>query len=265
MKKTILLLVISVMIFCAACGAQPQQSTSPSASPSASASAEPSPSPSATPSPSESASPSAPALPENVSFTTGLPLEGATYKPVAVMIENSPAARPQNGLQAADIVYEAIAEGGITRFLCLFNDHMPTTVGPVRSLRLYYLQIQEEWDSILVHFGGPMTRGLESDVFHTASAKLKLRVCGIKGIVYNNDLDHAKSSGAYFWRSTDRKAPHNAYTNLEKVQALYDYTPNARTPWQFDANTALCAKRCAGDQGEPAVRLKQLVPVVYLR
>ncbi|MCP5939883.1 DUF3048 domain-containing protein, partial [Klebsiella pneumoniae] len=57
-----------------------------------------------------------------------------------VMIENSTDARPQSGLDQAGVVFEAIAEGGITRFLALFQDTQPDYVGPVRSSRPYYVQ-----------------------------------------------------------------------------------------------------------------------------
>jgi len=60
---------------------------------------------------------------------TGLPYDGE-YKPVAMMIENSPAARPQSGVINADLVYEAHAEGGITRFLAIFLSESPEVVGP---------------------------------------------------------------------------------------------------------------------------------------
>src|SRR5690606_9454884 len=57
----------------------------------------------------------------------------------AVMIENSPDARPQSGLKDAGVVYEAIAEGGITRFLAIYQNKKPELIGPVRSLRMYYV------------------------------------------------------------------------------------------------------------------------------
>ena len=140
------------------------------------------------------------------------------------MIENAPAARPQTGLQAADIVYEALAEGGITRFFCLFNDNMPEIAGPVRSLRIYYMMIQKEWDSILVHFGGPSTSG-EANIYGKNSDYIKIRINGLKG------------GSKYFWR-VGSKGVHDVRTNLKTIQALYNYTPKERTPWQFDANTA---------------------------
>ena len=66
-----------------------------------------------------------------------IPDKSAISKAVtAIMIENSPSARPQSGLKEAEIVYEAVAEGGITRFLALCQQHQPELIGPVRSLRL---------------------------------------------------------------------------------------------------------------------------------
>ncbi len=63
--------------------------------------------------------------------------EPTTTKPVTgIMIENSPDARPQSGLKQAEIVYEAIAEGGITRFLALYQQNKPQLIGPVRSVRM---------------------------------------------------------------------------------------------------------------------------------
>ena len=97
------------------------------------------------------------------------PLNGAKYtqaekdawskrRPLAIMIENSPDARPQSGLSSADIVYEALAEGGITRFMALYYcgvQAVDTTVAPVRSARSYFV----DWASgynypLYVHVGG---------------------------------------------------------------------------------------------------------------
>ncbi|MDK2599385.1 DUF3048 domain-containing protein [Bacillus stercoris] len=68
---------------------------------------------------------------------TGLEIEQKVTerRPVAVVVNNHPKARPQSGLSKADIVIEALAEGQITRFLAIFQSQMPETVGPVRSAR----------------------------------------------------------------------------------------------------------------------------------
>jgi hypothetical protein len=73
---------------------------------------------------------------------------------VAVMIENAPAARPQSGLDKADIVYETLAEGGITRFMALFQSQEAENVGPVRSARKYFVEIAYEYSALFAHVGG---------------------------------------------------------------------------------------------------------------
>lgn len=77
-------------------------------------------------------------------------------RPLAVMIENHVDARPQSGLQRANWVYEAIAEGGITRFMALFADPASENVevGPVRSIRTYYVDYAREYNAFLAHVGG---------------------------------------------------------------------------------------------------------------
>jgi hypothetical protein len=77
--------------------------------------------------------------------------------PLAVMIENHPDARPQSGLAQASLVYEAIAEGGITRFMAVFRDpRQAVKVGPVRSARTYYVDFATELNAFYAHVGGNM-------------------------------------------------------------------------------------------------------------
>ncbi len=73
--------------------------------------------------------------------------------PLGVMIENHPDARPQSGLSQASVVYEAIAEGGITRFLAIFGPH-DSKVGPIRSARTYFADWCDEFDCYYAHVGG---------------------------------------------------------------------------------------------------------------
>ena len=119
----------------------------------------------------------------------------------AIMIENSPSARPQSGMQEAEVTYEAIAEGGITRFLNLYQQNKPGLIGPVRSLRPYYVDWLSPWQASVAHVGGSK-RALDE----VRSGKYR-------------DIDQFFNPGAY-WRSTDRYAPHNVYTNFEKLDAL---------------------------------------------
>lgn len=119
----------------------------------------------------------------------------------AIMIENSPDARPQSGLKEAGIVFEAIAEGGITRFLALYQEGKPKLIGPVRSLRPYYLHWGAAFDPSIVHVGG------------SAAALREVRDGSYK------DLDQFFNGGS-FWRATDRVAPHNVYTTMQRLDEL---------------------------------------------
>lgn len=128
---------------------------------------------------------------------TGLPVsEAQTKLPVTgIMIENSPDARPQSGINQAGVVFEAIAEGGITRFLTLFQDNQPDYVGPVRSVRPYYVDWLEGFNAAVAHVGG------------SPEAIAKIKADGVM------DLDQFYNSGPYH-RVSNRYAPHNMYTSL---------------------------------------------------
>lgn len=134
---------------------------------------------------------------------TGLPVNpGLNLRPVTgVIIENSPDARPQSGLTDAGVIVEAIAEGGITRFLALYQDTKPKTIGPIRSARPYFLDFVMAFDSSLAHVGG--SPQAISQIRH-----LKLR-----------DLDQFYNAGAYT-RVSRRYAPHNVYSSTSKLDAL---------------------------------------------
>ena len=119
----------------------------------------------------------------------------------AIMIENSPDARPHSGLKQAEVVYEAIAEGGITRFLTLFQQHKPQLVGPVRSLRMYYVDWLAPYQASVAHVGG-------------SHASLQ----EIRNGKYR-DIDQF-FNGSSYWRANDRRPPHNVYTSFEKLDAL---------------------------------------------
>jgi hypothetical protein len=128
--------------------------------------------------------------------------DAATKQAVtAIMIENSPDARPQSGLQEAGIVFEAVAEGGITRFLTLHQQDKPALIGPVRSLRMYYVDWLAPFSASVAHIGG------------SAAALAEIRNGKYR------DIDQFFNAGSY-WRATDRYAPHNVYTNSERLDAL---------------------------------------------
>jgi hypothetical protein len=118
-----------------------------------------------------------------------------------VMIGNSSEARPQSGLLESSLVFEAVAEGGITRFLALFQDTTPEHIGPIRSIRPYYLDWLLPFDGAISHVGG--SPQALSDI-----KSLKIR-----------DLDEFANGGSYT-RITSRYSPHNVYTSLNKLLDL---------------------------------------------
>lgn len=130
-----------------------------------------------------------------------VPIEMNKRPVTGVMIENSPDARPQAGLKDAGIVVEAIAEGGITRFMALFQEAQPDHIGPIRSVRPYYLDFALAFDAGVAHVGG------------SADALAEIRILGVK------DLDQFANSGS-FMRVKNRYAPHNVYTSMALMDAL---------------------------------------------
>jgi len=118
------------------------------------------------------------------------------------MIENSPEARPQSGLQEADIVFEAIAEAGITRFLAIYQESQPENIGPIRSARPYYVSWISGYDARYIHSGG------------SGAALQLIRNLGLK------DMDHGVYGSRVADRVNFRFAPHNVYSSMAKIDGL---------------------------------------------
>ncbi|EWG08577.1 DUF3048 domain-containing protein [Cytobacillus firmus] len=118
---------------------------------------------------------------------------------VAVMINNHPKARPQSGLNQADVVYEMLAEGDVTRFLAIFQSERPEMIGPVRSSRDYYIELAKGYDSLYIAHG------------YSPEAKELLD----QGYVDN--LNGMQYDGTLFKRESFRKAPHNSYISYDNV------------------------------------------------
>jgi hypothetical protein len=138
--------------------------------------------------------------------TTG-PLTGedvggnvADRRPIAVTIDNYLDARPQTGLDKASLVFETLAEGGITRFEAVFLEHDANTIGPVRSTRLYFNHWADGVGAIFGHDGGNVDALKELPTLSN---------------IYNEDAD--RISGP-FWRISSRVAPYNEYTSTDKLR-----------------------------------------------
>ncbi|MBI4096425.1 MAG: DUF3048 domain-containing protein [Candidatus Levybacteria bacterium] len=162
---------------------------------------------------------------ETLPKTEECPLNGMLYskqqrewwekrRPVGVMIENHQEARPQSGLSSADVVYEAVAEGGITRFLSIFYCNNGEEVGPVRSARTYFLDFISEYGSspLYVHVGGANQDG---------PADALSQIESYDWAEYN-DMNQFSIGFPTFWRDYDRlghpaATEHTMYSSTEKL------------------------------------------------
>lgn len=167
-------------------------------------------------------------------------------RPIAVMIENHAESRPQSGLWAADIVYEAVAEGGITRFMGIFYCGIaakPINVAPVRSARTYFLPWVLEYDALYNHVGGA-GRCSDPTVDERAKALCQIEQYGIKdmdqfGISFptcyrNYDrLDHPVATEHTMVCATDKLyklAATRGWTNVDAKGVSWD---KKYEPWKF--------------------------------
>ncbi|MDD3369879.1 MAG: DUF3048 domain-containing protein [Lachnospiraceae bacterium] len=133
----------------------------------------------------------------------------ANLRPLAVMMPTDLEAQPSYGIGQAEVLYEIMEEGNISRQMAIIPGWTNLSrIGNLRSCRLYYIPIAKEWDPILIHFGG---------------------VAYMKGTIDGPDVNNisgtyeygtgGKAPGAgFFFRSTDRTAPHNAYISADGVK-----------------------------------------------
>jgi hypothetical protein len=160
--------------------------------------------------------------------TESCPLSGVKYsseqktwwekhRPLGVMIENHSDARPQSGVNAADVVYEAVAEGGITRFLSVYYCQDAGIVGPVRSARVYFLNFISEYGNfpLYAHVGGANTSG---------PADALGQISDMDWIGYN-DLNQFSLGLPTFWRDEARlghqvATEHTMYSSTGKLWAI---------------------------------------------
>lgn len=142
--------------------------------------------------------------------------ENSKTRPIAVMINNHAQARPyHSGLNEANIVYEMIVEGGITRMMAIFKDTATARIGSVRSSRHYFLDYALENDAIYVHFGW------------SPQAQNDISTLGI------NNVNGLYDSG--FWRDTDLPIDyeHTALTSIENIKGVINYR-GYRTEYKSD-------------------------------
>lgn len=163
-----------------------------------------------------------------------VPPNQAKTNTYAIMIENLIDARPPSALDKASVVYEALAEGGITRFLALYpvGGNRLTQIGPVRSARPYFTTWAEEYRPLLVHAGG-------------SPQALSYLKSGRANVVDFNQFSH----GGNFIRDAGRAAPHNLYTDSDKLflglkQVAPELAPTYSS-WPFKDETPLDSRPTA--------------------
>jgi hypothetical protein len=128
--------------------------------------------------------------------------EDIANRPIlGVMVENSESARPQTGLDSAGIVFEAVTEGGITRYLALYQEDMPKEIGPVRSVRPHFVGWLYGFDAAVAHVGGSFKALQMVDSLHVKT------------------LTQFKYTEPYR-RISERAAPHNVYASMKALRDL---------------------------------------------
>lgn len=143
--------------------------------------------------------------------------------PVAVMIDNHTAARPQAGLQSASIVYEALAEGGIPRFMAVYGHYGALALGPVRSGRPYFLRYAAEYPAALVHAGG-------SPDAQELLKKLKLfNIEGLKGPTAKYFYRHGRGVSSLYitGKSVGELMKKASYFKKKPTYRAWKYGPEA--------------------------------------
>lgn len=151
-----------------------------------------------------------------------IPASQAVTRPIAVMMPTDKVAQPSYGISNAKILYEIMEEGDISRQMAIIDDWTGLAkIGNIRSCRAYYIPEATEWDPILIHFGG---------------------VCYMKDRITAADINNLSGTSEYgtggeapgsnaFFRTSDRKAPHNAYISAPGIAnacAQLGYSLNVR-------------------------------------
>jgi DUF3048 family protein len=154
-----------------------------------------------------------------------------TRRPLAVKIDNSPLARPQAGLMGADVIFEHLAEGGVTRFDAVYWCGDADPIGPVRSARIIDLDLVQMLQAILVHVGASNE--------NLAALQEK----------FGNRLMDENLFKAPFHRTTDRVAPYNTYTS---TQGLWAVAPGHGAAQQGIQLKGLVFRDAAPEGGKPA-------------
>ena len=160
--------------------------------------------------------------------------EIGTKRPIAFQFNNFKKVSNQWGISQADIVYECIVEGGITRLLGIGENYQGDRIGSTRSARHYFVSIADEYDAIYIHYGG------------TKYARAKIKELGVNEIDGNSNMDTV-----VFYRDKSIAAPHNAFATkkgilkgIEVKKFKTDYSEDDKAHFSFyEEDTALSSEK----------------------
>ncbi|MDD9207770.1 DUF3048 domain-containing protein, partial [Georgenia sp. 10Sc9-8] len=208
--RAAVLLSLSLSLGLTACGSDPEPPPSPTPTPTPTSGSEdePRPDPEPTPEPTPERQPGEWPL-------TGVDSDAVVSRPaLAVKIENTPAARPQTGLESADVVWEQIVEFEVARLLAVYHSELPEVVGPIRSVRPMDARIAGPLGGLLVFSGGQ--DGIVADVARTGLQTMS-----------HDDADEG------MYRIDSRPIPHNVYGSPAELLARADDAHQEAPPEQF--------------------------------
>ncbi len=230
MKLKLLTLVLALTIILTACGGGEGDSSSSSEAGGDN---------------SQSSSSSEESLPAEAYLNplTGLPIEEDMIglRPMSVMINNIRNALPQHGIGGADMWYETLAEGGITRIMAIYSDYrnLPEQVGPVRSVREYYLDFALPHETLFVHYGSSypsrdviaaydlMT--FDGDKYGTQAFWLDTQLAAERG-----GREHANfTNSEYIQVALDGEGA-DVYSSNDYIEPTYNFAPEGERAYEGD-------------------------------
>ena len=184
----------------------------------------------------------------------------ADARPIAIMVPNDKSALPHYNLSKADVLYECPVEADLTRSMAVIKDWEGLDrIGNVRSCRDYFVYWALEYDAIYVHFGGP---------FYITDIIEREGTDNITGCFYGDNHHEGEYANAYF-RSSDRKAPHNAYASadgLDDAIEHFNYSKTYRDNYYQGARFTFAKEENSLDTGDAfsakEIDLSKAYPIV---
>ena len=156
---------------------------------------------------------------------------------IAVKIDNTSSGRPQVGIASADIVYEELVEGGVTRYLAVFHTTIPDEVGPVRSGRPQDAGIVPSYDGIFVFSG-----------VGNSNVREIIRGSGLK--LVEHDTSGGTPDAPFFFRSDRKPAPWNLHIKSAELAVTYADLPSPAQQFDFVSDTSESTAVLEGEDAE---------------